>query len=244
MIKFKKFDENDVTYFAIIEDYIILYQQKFVSLGSLRNVLQSLATALQRGSLDWYENFLEETNDLEIVYASMLDAQRTTLLDHELQRVNNTIGMVQKMILMCKSSTEFYNKKNANLLYLEEFYNSRYILIMEDYITIYKQRYIKLSKLHKVLMALIDAVWDFCLSMTTLKVTETWHSLITQEIEKFSYIINPNNQEKKQITYILSCIEKLLTTYKTNFRECLRSRPIYDLGTGIAIAHLNTNNIE
>ena len=237
----------DSTYLDIAENYITLYQQNFITLGDLRDCFNALASAIRGISLNLCDDIIDKANDLENIYAGMLDANRKILLDYEYKIVEQNINSIIELISMCRiyiQSSKVTNKESSHSQIL---YNSRYLLMMEDYLSIYRQGFISLSDLKTNLDALAYALCDFSPEMALHAVSQKWQLAIEQQTIIFNSLYNTmlNEQrktllgsEQELVTKALFNIAQLITEYKTNFRECLRHRSTYNPGTGIVTAPL------
>lgn len=135
---------------VIMKDFIDLYYQKFIVLGELRDYLESLVIAIDNVRKHWREDIIDETNQLEVIYAWMLHKEKKMLDEKEQKEVDLRLKTILKLIIECKKSDEYYESTQKELYAPQDFYNSRYLFMMEDYINIYHQKFIDLFDLKKI----------------------------------------------------------------------------------------------
>ena len=83
-----------------MEESIAAYYKKTIFLGDLIHNLESLPMAMKGVSEDWQNDVVDESHDMEVTYASMLDYGRESFTDYEREvfekNITNVIALIEQ----------------------------------------------------------------------------------------------------------------------------------------------------
>ncbi len=97
-----KISDYDKRQIELMKNQIIYFKEKNMDLGSLISRLESLFSVLENKNIPWKNAFWKEWDNLEIIFATMLDEENEddNLIDGEL--IKNSVNNLYKILCECE----------------------------------------------------------------------------------------------------------------------------------------------